>query len=143
MLTNTLAILVIVLVMTRLPVGVRSGVAALRQIDPSIEEAAADLGANSATVFRTITIPLIKPAFFSSLVFGFIKSMTAVSAVVFLVSANYSLLTVRVMQYVDKGLMGYASALSTVLVVIVFVAVGIMYAVLEKMGVSRDDIDVF
>ncbi len=142
-LTNTLAILVIVLVMTRLPVGVRSGVAALRQIDPSIEEAAADLGANSATIFRTITIPLIKPAFFSSLVFGFIKSMTAVSAVVFLVSANYSLLTVRVMQYVDKGLMGYASALSTVLVVIVFVAVGIMYAVLEKMGVSRDDIDVF
>ena len=142
-LTNTLAILVIVLVMTRLPVGVRSGVAALRQIDPSIQEAAADLGANSATIFRTITIPLIKPAVFSSLVFGFIKSMTAVSAVVFLVSANYSLLTVRVMQYVDKGLMGYASALSTVLVVIVFAAVGVMYWVLAKMGVSENDIDLF
>ena len=139
-LTNTMAILVIVLVMTRLPVGVRSGITALQQIDPSIEEAAQDLGANTFRVFRTITIPLIKPAFFSGLVFSFIKSMTAISAVIFLVSARYNLMTVRVMQYVDKGQYGYASAMSVILIIIVFAVVSIMKVVLRRMGSSDETI---
>lgn len=138
-LTNTIWILVIVLVMTRLPVGVRSGMSALRQIDPSIEEAAMDLGADTAKVFTSITLPLIKPAFFTGLVFSFIKSMTAISAVIFLVSANYNLLTVRVMQHVDKGQFGYAAALSVILMVIVFVVVGIMNAVLKRFGHSTEE----
>ena len=137
-LTNTLWILVIVLVMTRLPVGVRSGMASLRQIDGSIEEAATNLGAGTAKVFTSVTLPLIRPAFFTGLVFSFIKSMTAISAVIFLVSANYNLLTVRVMQHVDKGQFGYASALSVILMAIVFVAVGIMNAVLSRLGQSVD-----
>ena len=135
-LTNTLWILVIVLVMTRLPVGVRSGMSALRQIDPSIEEAAMDMGAGSAKVFTSITLPLIRPAFYTGLVFSFVKSMTAISAVIFLVSARYNLLTVRVMQHVDKGQFGYAAALSVILMVIVFVAVGVMNAVLRRFGRS-------
>jgi iron(III) transport system permease protein len=135
-LTNTLWILVIVLVMTRLPVGVRSGMSALRQIDPSIEEAAMDLGAPTAKVFTSITLPLIRPAFYTGLVFSFVKSMTAISAVIFLVSANYNLLTVRVMQHVDKGQFGYAAALSVILMVIVFIAVGFMNIVLRRFGHS-------
>ena len=143
-LTNTMWILVIVLVMTRLPVGVRSGMAALRQIDPSIEEAAADLGARSTKVFGSITLPLIRPAFYTGLVFSFVKSMTAISAVIFLVSANYNLLTVRVMQHVDKGQFGYASVLSTLLMFIVFVVVGLMNVILNHLGRSSSDkIDLF
>ena len=138
-LTNTLSILVIILVMTRLPVGVRSSISSLRQIDPSIEEAAQDVGAGTGKVFTSITIPLIKPAFFSSWVFSFIKSMTAVSAVVFVVSANYNLLTVRIMQFVEKAQYGNACALSTVLIVIVLVIVSIMRFVIGKLGVSTDD----
>ena len=137
-LTNTLWILVIVLVMTRLPVGVRSGMSSLRQIDPSIEEAATDLGASTAKVFSSITLPLIRPAFYTGLVFSFVKSMTAISAVIFLVSANYNLLTVRVMQHVDKGQFGYAAALSVILMAIVFVAVGIMNLILRRFGRSSD-----
>ena len=135
--TNTLWILVIVLVMTRLPVGVRSGMSALRQIDPSIE-AATDLGAGTAKVFSSITLPLIRPAFYTGLVFSFVKSMTAISAVIFLVSANYNLLTVRVMQHVDKGQFGYAAALSVILMAIVFAAVGVMNFVLRRFGRSSD-----
>lgn len=142
-LTNTLWILVIVLVMTRLPVGVRSGMSALRQIDPSIEEAATDLGAATTKVFSSITLPLIRPAFYTGLVFSFVKSMTAISAVIFLVSANYNLLTVRVMQHVDKGQFGYAAALSVILMVIVFVVVGIMNFILARMGHSTDSKNMF
>jgi iron(III) transport system permease protein len=98
-----------------------------------------DLGADTAKVFTSITLPLIKPAFFTGLVFSFIKSMTAISAVIFLVSANYNLLTVRVMQHVDKGQFGYAAALSVILMVIVFVVVGIMNAVLKRFGHSTEE----
>lgn len=139
LLTNTLWILVLVLVMTRLPVGVRSGMSALRQIDPSIEEAASDLGASTGKVFSSITLPLIRPAFFTSLVFSFVKSMTAISAVIFLVSANYNLLTVRIMQHVDKGQYAYAAALSSLLMVIVFAAVGVMDMVLKRLGRSESE----
>lgn len=139
LLTNTWIILVIVLAMTRLPVGVRSGVASLQQIDPSIEEAGRDLGGSSNKVFWSITIPLIKTSFFSGLVFTFIKSMTAISAVIFLVSGKYSLLTTKIMIYVDKGRFGYAAAAATILIVIVFVVVGIASKLLSRMGVSSDE----
>lgn len=143
LLTNTMSILVIVLVMTRLPVGVRSSISALKQIDPSIEEAAQNIGAQATKVFTSITVPLVKPAFFSGWVFSFIKSMTAVSAVIFVISANYNLLTVRIMQFVEKAMYGAASALSTILIVIVLVVVGIMRLILDKMGVSTKDGQLF
>ncbi|MDO4323522.1 MAG: iron ABC transporter permease [Lachnospiraceae bacterium] len=140
LLTNTLAILVIVLAMTRLPVGVRSGIASLQQIDPSIEEAGRNLGASSNKVFWSITIPLIKSSFFSGLIFTFIKSMTSISAVIFLVSSRYNLLTVRMMTYVDKGRFGYAAACATLLIVVVFAVVGIVWKFLSKMGISTEDV---
>ena len=96
------------------------------------------MGGSTAKVFSSITLPLIRPAFYTGLVFSFLKSMTAISAVIFLVSANYNLLTVRVMQHVDKGQFGYAAALSVILMAIVFVAVGIMNFILKRFGRSRD-----
>ena len=54
------AILIIVFIVRSLPTGTRSGISALRQIDKSIEESAYDMGADSFTVFRTVTLPLIK-----------------------------------------------------------------------------------
>ncbi|WP_243122890.1 ABC transporter permease [Haloimpatiens lingqiaonensis] len=140
LLTGTATIIIIAFVMRSLPVGVRSGVAALQQIDPAIEEAASDLGADTTKVFTSVTLPLIKPAFFSGLVYSFVRSMTAVSAVIFLVSARYSLLTVNILSQVDAGRFGVAAAYSTLLIIIVYIAVSIMYFALSKMGVSKDQI---
>ena len=44
------------------PAGQRSGIAALQQINPAIDEASASLGATGFRTFRKITLPLIKPA---------------------------------------------------------------------------------
>lgn len=140
MLTGTATIIIISFIMRSVPVGVRSGVASLQQIDPAIEEAASDLGANTRKVFTSITLPLIKPAFFSGLVYTFVRSMTAVSAVVFLVSARYKLLTVQVLSQVDTGRFGVACAFATVLIVIVYIAISIMYFALSKLGVSKEEI---
>lgn len=138
-LTGTATIIVISFIMRSLPVGVRSGMASLKQIDPAIEEAASDLGADTKKVFTSVTLPLIKSAFFSGLVYTFVRSMTAVSAVIFLVTANYKLLTVQILSQVDSGRFGVASAFSTILILIVYVAISIMYFGLSKMGVSRDE----
>ncbi|HPE64798.1 MAG TPA: iron ABC transporter permease [Synergistales bacterium] len=126
MLIGTLAILVLNFVFRYIPVGIQSGIAVLRQIDPSIEEAAQNLGADRLTTFRKVTLPIIAPAFFSGLVFAFVRAMTAISAAIFLVSANWNLLTVQILNQVGSGRLGVAAAFSVILVVIVTAAMAII-----------------
>ena len=139
-LTGTAAIIVLSFVFRSMPVGIRAGIASLQQIDPAIEEAAQDLGASSFKVFTSVTIPLIKSAFFSGLVYSFVRSMTAVSAVIFLVSASYNLLTVSIMSQVDGGKLGVAAAYSTVLIAIVLTVTGFLKFLLNRMGVDISDV---
>lgn len=140
-LTGTAAILVAAFVVRAIPIGIRAGVSSLQQIDPSIEEAAADLGSNSTKVFTTITLPLIKNAFFGGLIYAFIRSMTSISAVIFLVSARYNLLTIAVLDQVEVGKLGVASAFSTILIIIVYVAILLISRTLNYLGMGSKDIN--
>lgn len=133
MLTGTLTILVLCFVFRYMPVGIQSGVAILRQIDPSIEEAAHNLGASTLTAFRKITLPLIAPAFFSALVYGFVRAMTAISAAIFLVSANWNLMTAQILTQVGSGRLGVAAAYSILVIVIVLIAIVIINAIVNHM----------
>ncbi len=117
--TGTGFIIIMAYIIRSLPVGVRSGITSLQQIDPSIEEAANVLGASSRKVFTSVTIPMIKNAFLNGLIFTFARSMTLVSTVIFLISARYKLLTTSIMAQIDVGRMGVASAYCTVLIIIV------------------------
>lgn len=117
-----------------LPIGIRAGESSLQQIDPAIEEAAADLGSNAGRVFTTVTLPLIKSAFFGGLIYSFIRSMTSISAVIFLVSANYSLLTVLILDQVEDNQFGVASAFSTILIIIVYIAILLIRLLLNRLG---------
>lgn len=138
--TGTAAILIAAFVVRAIPIGIRAGIASLQQIDPSIEEAASDLGSHAGKVFKTITLPLIKNAFFSSLIYSFIRSMTSISAVIFLVSANYTLLTILILDQVEDNRFGVASAFSTILIVIVYVAITIIRYLLNRMGSKNTNI---
>lgn len=120
-LTGTGFIIIMAFIIRSLPVGVRSGMSALNQIDPSIEEASTILGANSHQTFFKVTIPMIREAFFSGLMYSFARSMTLVSTVVFLISAKWKLLTPEIMNNIDQGRIGIASAYCTLLIVIVSV----------------------
>lgn len=122
-LTGTLAILLLNYIFRYIPVGIESGIAILRQVDPSIEEAAIDLGADSRKTFFKITLPLMIPAFFSGLVFSFVRAMTAISASIFLVSSSWNLMTVQIMSQVESGRLGAAAAFSVILVVIILTAI--------------------
>lgn len=140
-LTGTATILIIAFIIRSMPIGIRSGIAALQQIDPSIEEAANVLGASSSKVFTSITIPMIRPAFFSGLVYTFVRSMTLVSTVIFLVSARYNLLTAAIMNQIDVGKIGVASAYSTILILIVAAVVWTMQFILSRLGINTNDIE--
>jgi iron(III) transport system permease protein len=138
-LTGTSIILVVALVIRSMPVGTRSGIAALKQIDPSIEDAASICGASSQKVFISVTIPLIRPVIFSSMVYAFIRGMTLVSTIIFLVSARWQMLTVAIMNQVDQGLYGAANAYCLVLIILVGFVMLAMSTLLKKIGVNINE----
>jgi len=137
LLVGTAAIIVINYIVRELPVGLETGAASLRQIDPSIEEAAQDLGADMPTVFRTIVLPLIRPAFISSMSYTFVRSMTAVSAIIFLISARWYHLTVQIYNFSELLRFGLASVLSTALIIIVLLAFGLMRLLVRDQGLTE------
>ncbi len=130
-LTGTLTILLLNFVFRYIPVGIESGKAILSSIDPSIEEAAINLGADSRKTFTKVTLPMILPAFFSGLVFAFVRGMTAVSAAIFLVSSRWNLMTVHIMAQVESGNLGAAAAYSLLLVLIVIAAISLIRVTLK------------
>lgn len=124
-----------------LPASVRAGVASLQQIEPSIEEASNILGGDAQYTFRHITLPLILPAFFAGLVFAFARHMTSLSAVVFLTTAQWPILTVWILSEVEQGGMSVAAAYSIILIAIVLVAIGLMSLWLSRTYGGRQDVD--
>jgi iron(III) transport system permease protein len=132
LLTGTAFILIANFLFRYIPVGIQSGTAVLRQIDPAIEEAATNLGATTQTAFRRITLPLLVPAFFSGLVFSFVRAMTAISAAIFLVSADWNLMTVQILSQTEAGRLGAAAAFSVLLILIIMVAIGLIRLILGR-----------
>lgn len=122
------------------PTGIRATIALLQQIDRSLEEASQGLGAGSGTTFRRVTLPLILPAFFAGLGVVFIRSMTAISATIFLVSVSWTLITVKILENITELSLGPAAAYSVLVVVIVFVVIALIGLVLRAFrapGASR------
>jgi iron(III) transport system permease protein len=124
-----------------LPASVRSGVAALQQIDPSIEEASNSLGGDAQYTFRKVTLPLILPALLAGLIFSFTRHMTSVSAIIFLVSPRWRIVTASIMSEWEQGGISIAAAYSTVIILFVLIAVGILYLITNKMLRRRGDVD--
>lgn len=130
-------ILVIVFVVRSLPTGTRSGISALRQIDKSIEESAYDMGADSFKVFMTVTLPLIKDSFLSGLVTAFVRSITAISAIILLVTPSFLLITVQINEFAEKGAYSIACAFATILIIITYGSVLLMNLFIKYFGTSK------
>jgi len=130
-LTGTALIIVACYIFRYGPTGIRATVALLQQIDKSLEEASQGLGAGSGATFRRVTLPLIMPAFFAGLGVVFIRSMTAISATIFLVSISWTLITVKILENITELSLGPAAAFSVLVVAIVFVVIAIIGRVLR------------
>ncbi len=136
-LTGTGAILVLCFIFRNMPVGVRAGIAAMSQIDSSLDEASLTLGAGSFATVRRVVLPLLRPAIVAALVFSFVRAMTAISAVIFLVSANYDMATSYIIGRVENGDYGLAISYSSILILVMLAAISLVQLTVGQRRVFR------
>jgi iron(III) transport system permease protein len=134
LLTGTELIIILAFVFRNMPVALRAGVASIHQIDRSLEEASTMLRAASPTTLRRIVLPLVRAAILSGLVFSFVRAMTAISQVIFLVTPKTNLATNLIMSYINYGTVSLGAALSWVLVVFMAIVIVTLYLVTQRMG---------
>ena len=131
-LTGTPLLIVLSMIFRNMPLGVRAGKAALRQISPSIEEASMNLGAGSFRTIQKIVFPLLKSSFFSIFIYTFIKSLTTLSTVIFLVYPGCSVASVSIINMVESGMWGNAAALAFCLIAISAILLILLRVILGK-----------
>jgi iron(III) transport system permease protein len=136
-LTGTGIILIICFVFRNMPVGVRAGIATLSQIDKSLDEASLTLGARTFTTVRRIVMPLLRPAMVAAMVYSFVRAMTAVSAVIFLVTAQYNMATAYIVGRVEAGEFGLAIAYSSVLILVMIGAILLIQLLVGERRLGR------
>ncbi|MFD1796155.1 iron ABC transporter permease [Paracoccus aurantiacus] len=122
--TGTALILIVCFVFRNMPVGVRGSVAAMAQLDGSLDEASLTLGAGSGRTLRRVILPLLRPAIMAALVYSFVRAITSISAVIFLVSAKYNMATAYIVGLVENGQYGVAIAYSSVLILVMITVIG-------------------
>lgn len=133
-LTGTAFILVVCYVFRYSLAGTRATTAVLAQIDPALEEASASLGARRDVTFRRIVLPLVRPAVLAGMTVLFIRAMTAISATIFLVSLEWSLVTVRILEGITNLELGQGSAFSMLVIALVYAAVVLASVAMRRLN---------
>ncbi len=136
-LTGTALIIVLCFMFRNLPVGVRAGTAAFKQLDKSLDEASMMLRAGSVQTLRYVVLPLLKPALVAALVYSFVRAVTTVSAVIFLVTAENELATTYIIGRVGNGDYGVALAYCTVLIVVMSMVTALIQYVVGERKLGR------
>ncbi|HZW28269.1 MAG TPA: iron ABC transporter permease [Trueperaceae bacterium] len=134
LLTSTATIIVLALVFRNMPVAIRSAVAGLSQVDPSLEEASTMLRARSWTTLRRVLFPLLVNVVVTGLVYAFVRAVTAISQVIFLVSPGNQHATVLLLGWVEQGQLGRAAAMGTVLIFSMLFAILLVLALSRRLG---------
>ena len=135
--TGTAIVLVVCFIFRNMPVGVRAGMAAMSQIDKSLDEASTTLGARGFTTLRRVILPLLKPAIIAALIYSFVRAVTTVSAVIFLVSAEYEMATTYIINRVVNGDYGVAIAYCSVLIVLMLAAIWLINLLVGQRKLGR------
>ncbi len=133
---GTFWIIIINIIICNFTLGVLSSIANLKQIDKSMEEAAVSLGANPIVTFTRVVFPLTKTAFFSNVAFFFMRAMTTISAVIFLVSARVKLAAIEIIFLDIDGRTASANAMCTIIIVLVVGMLVVMRLVTGKTGLK-------
>ena len=136
-LTGTAAIVIISMVMRNVPVGIRAGIAGLGQLDKSLDEASLSLRAGSLRTVLFIVLPLLRPAILSALIYSFVRAITTVSAIVFLVTPDTRVATSYILNRVEDGEYGMAIAYGSILIVVMLAIIFIFDALVGDARVAR------
>ena len=134
---GTFWIIIINIIVCNFTLGVLSSIANLKQIDKSMEEAAVSLGANSVTTFSRVVFPLTRTAFLSNVSFFFMRAMTTISAVIFLISAKVKLAAIEIIFLDIDGRTASANAMCMIIIAIVLAMLVVMRFLTGKKEMKR------
>jgi iron(III) transport system permease protein len=136
-LTGTGTIIAIAFAFRNMPVGIRAGLANLSQIDRSLDEASLTLGAHSFGTLIRVILPMLRPAIVTAMVYSFVRAVTAVSAVIFLVTGHYNLATVYIVGRADVGDYGVAIVYSAMLVIFMLLVLVLIQVLVGERRIGR------
>lgn len=136
-LTGTAAIVIISMVMRNVPVGIRAGIAGLGQLDKSLDEASLSLYAGAMRTIVYILLPLLRPAILSTLIYSFVRAITTVSAIVFLVTPDARVATAYILNCVEDGEYGVAIAYGSILIVVMLAIIFLFDYVVGESRTTR------
>lgn len=137
--TGSALILIACFVFRNMPVGVRGGIAAMSQLDKSLDEASLTLRAGSFRTIRKVILPLLRPAITAALVYSFVRAITSISAVIFLVSAEYNMATSYIVGLVENGEYGVAIAYSSMLIVVMIAVIAVFQLLVGERRLRREN----
>ncbi|ODT81273.1 MAG: ABC transporter permease [Pelagibacterium sp. SCN 64-44] len=131
-LTGTASIIVLSIFIRRLPYTVRTTSSALRQISPSLEEAAVSLGYSPFQAFLRITVPLIVPGIIAGGMLSFVTAINELSSSLVLYVGSTITMPVRIYLLILDGDFGTAAAMSSILLVLSGIAVYIAFRLMGR-----------
>ena len=107
--------------------------ARLQRLDPRLEEAAMDLGADAWTAFWKVTFPLLRPGILAAALLAFPWSFNDFVITFFVAGVGASTLPLRVYAMIRLGVSPLVNALGTLIVVLPLLAV-LLGTVLNRQG---------
>jgi iron(III) transport system permease protein len=117
-LTGMWIVLPLVLAVRRLPYTVRGSYSSLLLVHPSMEEAAANVGASRLRTFRDITVPLVWKGILVGGLFSFITSIQEASATIFLTLGGWEMIPFGIFTFYIAGSQSQAAALGVILIAV-------------------------
>ena len=136
LLSGGMFIMILSYTIRRLPYTVRSSAAILRNISPSIEEAAVSLGTGSAKTFFRITTPMMMPGVISGAILSWIMIITELSTSIILYNPSTKTMTLEIYSQVIRGNDGVASAISAILTFSTVIALALFFKLSGKKEIS-------
>jgi iron(III) transport system permease protein len=130
--TGTATIIILSVFIRRLPYAVRSSAAALRQVGPSMEEAAISLGYSPVKAFLRVTIPLIAPGIIAGAMLSFVTAINELSSSLVLYVGGTVTMPVKIYIAINDGDYGTAASLSTILLVLSGAAIYLAFRLLGR-----------
>ena len=132
-LVGTIWILPLAYLVRNLPVAGRAVLAGFRQLDPSLEEAGASLGAGKARVLRRITLPLLRPALAAGASLAFVTAFGDFVTSILLYTYDTRPLSLQILAGLREADVGQAAAFG---VILMLVSAGVFFLAGEGQGTT-------
>ena len=128
---NSRALIVIAIAVGFIPFSYRTLSSAYMQIKSTLDDGARSLGASRIRLLFSVIMPVSKTALFNSFIYDFVRGVGTMSAVIFLVSFNTPLTSVKILNLAEQGFWGDAAALALLLTLITFGVIGAGSAIIN------------